>query len=154
MQAYIISLGFDVWILVKDGYIEPKYGPTTNAKIAYYENNAIAMNAILGGLNESEFFKVMNYASTKEMWDKLATIYQGDTKVQESKLQMYRSQSKSLKMGEEEDVADYFQRVEEIVNTMRGLGEKMEPKLVVQNFLTSLTPTTIPRCLLLKIGKN
>ena len=96
----------------------------------------------------------MNYASTKEMWDKLATIYQGDTKVQESKLQMYRSQFKSLKMGEEEDVADYFQRVEEIVNTMRGLGEKMEPKLVVQKILRSMTPTTIPRCLLLKIQKN
>ena len=96
----------------------------------------------------------MNYASTKEMWDKLATIYQGDTKVQESKLQMYRSQLKSLKMGEEEDVVDYFQRVEEIVNTMKGLGEKMKPKLVVQKILRSLTPTTIPRCLLLNIGKN
>ena len=86
MQAYIISLGFDVWILVKDGYTEPKDGPTTNAEIADYEHNAIAMNAILGGLNESKNFKVMKYASTKEMWDKLATIYQRDTKVQESKL--------------------------------------------------------------------
>ena len=96
----------------------------------------------------------MNYASTKEMWDKLATIYQGDTKVQEAKLQTYRIQFKSIKMGEGEDVAAYFQRVEEIVNTMRGLGEKMEPKLVVQNILRSLTPTKIPRCMLLKIGKN
>ena len=87
----------------------------------------------------------MNYASPKEMWDKLATIYQGDTKVQESKLQMYRSQLKSLKMGEEEDVDAYFQRVEEIVNTIRGLGEKMEPKLVVQKILRSLTPHYNPK---------
>ena len=112
------------------------------------------MNAILGGLNELEFFKVMNYASAKEMRDKLATIYHVETKVQETKLQAYRSQFESLKMGEEEDVANYFQRVEEIVNSMRGLGEKMEPNLVVQKILRYLTPTTIPRCLLLKTGKN
>ena len=124
MQAYIISLGFYVWRLVKEGYTEPKDGPTTNDEIVDYEHNAIAMNAILGGLNKSEFFKGINYASAKEMWDKLATIYQGDTKFQEAKLQTYRIQFKSLKMGEGEDVAAYFQRVEEIVNTMRGLGEK------------------------------
>ena len=55
MQAYIISLGFGVWILLKDGYREPKYGPTTNHEIADYEHYAIAMNSILGGLNKSEF---------------------------------------------------------------------------------------------------
>ena len=56
MQTYIISLGFDVWILVKDGYTEPKDGPTTNVEIADYENNATTLNSILASLNESEFF--------------------------------------------------------------------------------------------------
>ena len=47
----------------------------------------------------------MNYTSAKEMWDKLAIIYQEDSKVQEAKLQTYRSQFESIKMEEEEHVA-------------------------------------------------
>ena len=50
----------------------------------------------------------MNYASVKEMWDKLSIIYQGHTKFQEAKLQTYRIQFESIKMGEEEDVSAYF----------------------------------------------
>ena len=92
MQAHIIALGFDVWKIVKERYTEPKYGHPTNAEFFYYENNSRAINVILGGLNESELFKVMNYTTTKEMWDKLATIYQGYSKVQQEKLQTYRSQ--------------------------------------------------------------
>ena len=132
MNAYLISLGFDIWKIVRDGYKEPKDGPVTNNEIADYENNARAVNAILGGLSEPEFFKIMNYTTAKEMWDKLATIYQGDSKVQQAKLQTYKSQFEGLKMSEEEDVAAYFQRVEEVVNTMRGLGETIENLVVVQ----------------------
>ena len=50
-------------------------GPTTDVEIGDYENNARAVNAILARLSETEFFKVMNYTTAKEMWDKLATIY-------------------------------------------------------------------------------
>ena len=145
MQAHIIALGFDVQKIVMDGYTEPKDGPTTNAEISYYEKNSRDVNVILGGLKESEFFKFINYTSAMEMWDKQPTIYPGYSKFQEAKLQSYRSQFESLKMGEEEDVAAYVQRVEEIVNTMRGLGEKMEPKLVVQKILRSLTPHYNPK---------
>ena len=57
-------------------------------------------------------------------WDKLKNIYQGDTKVKKEKLRTYRTQFEGLKMKEEDDIAAYFQRVEEVVNTMRGLGEE------------------------------
>ena len=86
MTAYLISLGYDIWKAVRDGYKEPKNGPTTHDEIEYYENNARVVNAILAGLSETKFFKVMNYTLAKEMWDKLATVYQGDSKVQQAKL--------------------------------------------------------------------
>ena len=41
----------------------------------------------------------------------------------ELKLQTYRRQFEHLMMNEEEDIATYFLWVDEIVNTMRGLGE-------------------------------
>ena len=41
-------------------------------------------------------------------------------------------------MKEDEDIAAYFLRVDEIVNTMRGLGEKIEKSLMFKNILRSL----------------
>ena len=42
-------------------------------------------------------------------------------------------------MSEEEKISAYFHSVEEVLNTMKGLGEKMEPRLVVQKILRTLT---------------
>ena len=41
-------------------------------------------------------------------------------------------------MKEDEDIATYFLQVDEIVNTMRGLGEKVENIVLVQKILRSL----------------
>ena len=53
MSAYLVSQGYDIWKSVRDGYKEPKDGPTTNKKIEEYENNVGAVNAILAGLSET-----------------------------------------------------------------------------------------------------
>jgi hypothetical protein len=58
--------------------------------------------------------------------------------VKKEKLQTHRRQFKSLKMKDEENVAVYFLRVDEIVNTIRGLGEKVEEPMFVKNVLRSL----------------
>ena len=102
------------------------------------ECNAKAMYAPLGGLIGWEFVKVMHYTSTKEIWDKLKNVYEGDGKVKRGNLQAYKRKFKHLMMKEEEDIATYFLWVYEIVNTMRGLGEKVKNGVLVQKRLRSL----------------
>jgi hypothetical protein len=80
----------------------------------------------------------MHCASTKEIWDKLKNVYEGDTKVKSAKLQSYISQFESLKMEESEDIAIYFLRIDEVVNTMRGLGEIVNNNIIVQKVFRSL----------------
>ena len=41
-------------------------------------------------------------------------------------------------MKEDEDIAAYFLRVDEIVKTMGGLGEKVENTMLLQKILRSL----------------
>jgi hypothetical protein len=48
------------------------------------------MNAILNGLAEVEFVKVMHLQTAKEIWDKLINNYEGNEKVKDAKLQTYR----------------------------------------------------------------
>jgi hypothetical protein len=41
-------------------------------------------------------------------------------------------------MKEEENIAEYFQRVDEIVNSIKALGEELKDKIIVQQVLISL----------------
>jgi hypothetical protein len=61
------------------------------------ENNSKAKNALLNGLNDTIFTKVAHCKYSKEIWDKLRNIYEGDSKVKEGKLQTYRGQFEQLK---------------------------------------------------------
>ena len=55
------------------------------------------------------------------------------------------SQFEGIKMMEEENIVAYLQRVEEVVNTMRGLGEEIKETVVVQKILRSLPSRFNPR---------
>jgi hypothetical protein len=103
------------------------------------------MNAILSGLAEVEFVKVMHLESSKEMRDKLISSYEGNEKVKDAKIQTYRLQLEKLNMNEDETVNIFFLRVEELVNSMKGLGEKIEDVLLVQKILRSLPDRFNPK---------
>ena len=55
-------------------------------------------------------------------------------KVMDVKLQTYILQFEQLKMKEDKTVRKYFLRVEEQVNAMIGLGEKIEDVSLVRKF--------------------
>ena len=95
-------------------------------ELGQYEVNAKSLNAILSGLTNFVFTKVMWCKTTKQAWDKLKIVYKGKYKVKESKLQTYRGQFESLKMKEEENVGEYFLNIDEVVNAIRGLGGKLK----------------------------
>jgi hypothetical protein len=100
--------GFDVWRSVVDGYNAPTTPPIDKDGKKLEENNSRAKNAILNGLTESVYVKVIHCDSTKEVWDKLQNIYEGDAKVKGAKLQTFRAKFEQLKMKEDEDIVAYF----------------------------------------------
>jgi hypothetical protein len=121
MKLFLQSQRVDVWQAMLNEYKAPEIVPTDAAGKKLYESNSKAMYAILGGLASSEFVKVMHCESVNDLWDKLKKVYEGDTNFKNAKLQSYRIQFESLKMEEYEDIGTYFLRIDEVVNTMRGL---------------------------------
>ena len=79
------------------------------------------------------------------MWEKLQTTYEGDNKVKEAKLQTYRGQFEQLRMNEDEDIAAYILRVDQLVNTIRGLGEEVEETIVVRKILRTIPKRFNPK---------
>jgi hypothetical protein len=118
MKTYIQTHGFQVWQSIVDGYTAPTVAPTNDKAVKLSENNSKAINALLNGLGDTVFTKVAHCKSAKEIWGKLQNIYEGDSKVKAAKLQTYRGQFEQLKMKEDEDIATYFLRVDEIVNAI------------------------------------
>jgi hypothetical protein len=144
MRTYLMALGADVWDVVETGYTKPVVLASKDDKLEF-SFNAKGMNAILNGLAEAEFVKVMHLDTAKAMWDKLISSYEGNEKVKDAKLQTYRLKFEQLKMNEDETISKYFLRVEELVNAMKGLGEKFDDSLLVQNILRSLPDKFNPK---------
>ena len=139
-----MSLGIEVWAAVELGYA-PKATDTEKESKQDFVANAKAMNAILNGLCEEEFIKVMHKDISKEIWDTLENIHEGDKKVKTAKLQVYRAQFENLKMNDDEDIASFFLKAAEITNNMKALGEKMPESIIVQKILRSLPPRFNPK---------
>jgi hypothetical protein len=93
---------------IGDGYKEPVVPPTSERTIKINQNNSKATNSLLNGIGESIYTKFMYCKSSKEIWDKLQNIYEGESKVKETKLQTYRGQFEQLKMKEDANIASYF----------------------------------------------
>ena len=103
-RVFLQAQGADVWKAVVNRYNVPTTPPTDHTAKKIYEDNSKAMNTILCGMSEIVFVKVMNCEISKEIWDKLKNIYEGDDKVKGEKLQTYRGQFENLKMKEEENI--------------------------------------------------
>jgi hypothetical protein len=138
MKTYIRAHEFDVWKLIVDGYTTPSTLPTYRDGKKLNENNFRATNVILNGIEHPVFVKVMHRDSRKDIWDKIQNIYEGDAKVKGAKLQTYRGKFEKLKMKEYEDIAAYFLQVDDIINSIKGLGEEIKEPVIVQKILRSL----------------
>jgi len=81
-------------------------------------------------------------------------MYAGDSKVNETMLQIFMEKFEQLKMKEDEDIVAYFQRVDETTNTLEGLGELVETKIVVRKILRTLPTRFNPKVSILEDRSN
>ena len=108
IRVFLQAQGVHVRKAVVNKYNVPATPPVDNIGNKIYEDNSKEMNAILSGLTETIFVKVMHCETAKEIWDKLKNIYEGYDKVKGEKLQTHRGQFENLKMKEEENIEAYF----------------------------------------------
>jgi uncharacterized lipoprotein YehR (DUF1307 family) len=138
MKTYLMVLGVDIWYLVVNSYVIPNNVPTDPNEKKLMSCNSKSIHVILAALAPTIASKVMGYNTAKEVWNKLKSMYEGDPKVKQVKLQQHREEFENLKMNEKEEIATYLLRVDEVVNAIRGLGEELDESLVVQKVLRSL----------------
>ena len=139
MKLFLLAQALEVWQIVEDGYTIPSDLSTLGTvEKRRYDCNSRAASLIMGAIVDSKLVEIVHLSIAKEMWDKIQNVFLGDENVKTVRLQSYKSQFEFLKMEDDEDVASFFHRIDEIINTMRGLGQKMEEKDVILKILRSL----------------
>ena len=139
MKLFLLAQGLEVLQIVEDGYTIPNDLLTLGTvEKRRYDCNSRAASLIMGAVVDSELVKIVHLSTAKEMWDKLQNVFLGDENVKKAKLHSYKSHFEFLKMEDDKDVASFFRHVDEIINTMRGLGQTMEEKDEILKILRSL----------------
>ena len=131
MEVYLLVQGYKLWDTIQNGLT-----PTANEQEKKnLVNDAKAKTIIISGLIESTFHKVLGCKTAKNVWDKLENIYVGDSNIKEAKLQIYKAKFEQLRMKEDDNIAAYFQHVDEITDTLEGLGELVDEKTIIRKIL-------------------
>ena len=84
------SIDESVWDVVDVGWTRPVAVKSTwdKAALAAVNANNKALNAIFCGVSPDEFHRISHATIAKEAWQILETMYEGMTKVKDTKLQM------------------------------------------------------------------
>jgi hypothetical protein len=138
MKIYLMSIGLEVWTLMEKGYDVPKATPIEAEDKKFFWEHVMDLNTLQAGLSKKILAKVLNYNNAKQLWDKLETIYARDSKVNRAKIQTLRVQYEGLKMKDEENISEYFERVDNIVNEIRGFRVEVSDNELVEKVLRTL----------------
>jgi hypothetical protein len=149
-----MSIGLEVWTLVEKGYDVPKATPIEAEDKKFFWEHAKDLNTLEAGLSKKILAKVLKCNNAKQLWDKLETIYAGDYKVKRAKFQTLKVQYEGLKMKDEENISEYFERVDNIVNTIRGLGVEVSDNDIVEKILRTLPILYNPKVSTLEDREN
>lgn len=71
------------------GYNAPTTLLTDQDECKLYIANVKELNSITSGITKFELMKVLNCESAKEVWDKLVSLYDGDSNVKKKKIQTH-----------------------------------------------------------------
>src|SRR5580765_8609124 len=100
--------------------------------------NSKALNAIFNGVDKNMFRLINTCTVAKEAWEILRTAHEGTLRVRMSRLQMLATQFETLRMTEDQTIAEFHMQIRDIANTSFALGEKMTDEKLVRKILRFL----------------
>jgi hypothetical protein len=138
ISMHLKSMGGKIWPIIRDGFVvlkEDEQSPSDNENVL---TNDQATNVLYDALDINEFNRIKNLTTAHEIWTKLMEIYEGTTIVKSAKLYVCKRKFEQFLMKEDESVFDMFNRLNEIVKELKGLGFNVPNLDFTHKFLRSL----------------
>src|ERR1044072_47040 len=154
MSAFLKSIDSKTWRAIVKGWTPPvnkttKGSSTTTHDYKKVEDwtkeeeeeawaNSKALNAIFNGVDKNMFRLIDTCIVAKDAWDILKRAHEGTSTVRMSRLQMLTTQFETLRMGEDQTIAEFHMQIRDIANSSFALSEKMSDEKLVRKILRSL----------------
>ncbi|RVX08755.1 hypothetical protein CK203_011054 [Vitis vinifera] len=141
MKAYLRGLGLWQWVETERQIQPLGNNPTLNQIKAHEEEEAKAPRAlsyIHVVVSEPIFIRIMACKTPKEAWDKLKEMYLGSDRIRQMQILNMKRQFEVLRIKDNESIKEYVDRLMEVVNKIRLLGEDLTNQRVVEKVLVSL----------------
>ena len=88
----------------------------------------------------AEFDEIKDCKNAYTTWNKIKEIYGGDGYVKRAKDESLRGQFDQIKMKEDENMANYVERIKASIIAIKASEGKMEDKTIVSKVLRTLLP--------------
>ncbi|CAI9771535.1 unnamed protein product [Fraxinus pennsylvanica] len=92
--------------------------------------------------------------TVKEVWDILTTTHEGTKTVKNSKLQMLTTKFEEIRMKDDESFDEFYAKLNDIVNSIFNLDERIPETKIVRKVLRSLSENFRPKVITIEESKN
>ncbi|GKC90936.1 zf-CCHC domain-containing protein [Tanacetum coccineum] len=166
-ETYVKSKDLDLWYVIIYGDFPPiKNNPETkkdeivpfdkqsdDLKKKLAKNNEAKM-VIYSALPRKEYERIFMCKTAKEIWDTLLITHQGNSQVNDNKIDLLVQQYEQLTISEEESIDNVFARFNTIITSLKALDEGFSSKNYVRKFLRALHPKWRAKVTAIKESKD
>ena len=133
-----MAMSRKMWRIVNAGYVILDEKNLTALDEENELLNDQTVNVLFSALEVSEFNRVKNLTNANEIWKKLMKIYEGTLSIKEAKLYVLKGKFSEFAMKKDESVAEMVNRLNDIVNELKGLGFEVPDVNFSHKFLQCL----------------
>ena len=134
MKLHLGGLGDYSKSTINTENVEPTRDSTLDDLKKKKEHNQ-AMLKLASTLSYSEFDDIKGCNSTKKMWDVIEMIYGGDKNVMRAKSGILRGKFNDMRMEDGENIVQYFSRIKDVVNVIRGANGIIDDDTILRKVL-------------------
>ncbi|XP_071916203.1 uncharacterized protein [Coffea arabica] len=140
MKSYLMAN--DLWDTVETDYIPKLSEDPTIAEMRAHRDavkmRSKAMTCIHLAVSDAVFTKIMTCETAKETWDALKVAFQDNDRTRHMQVLNLRREFELLRMKDKENIKDYSDKLLNIVNKIRLIGEQLPDSRVLEKVLVSL----------------
>jgi hypothetical protein len=122
MWAHIKAMSRKLWRVVNDGYVILDLKNLTPLEEENEILNDQGVNVLFSALGVTEFNRVKSLTNAHDIWEKLMKVHEGTSCVKEAKLYLLKGNFSEFTMKRDESIAEMFNRLNDIVNDLKGPG--------------------------------
>lgn len=102
------------------------------------KSDKVAMAMMYQGLPEDVLLSVAEKKTARDVWEAIKTLCQGSDRVKAARIQTLKSEFEAMHMKENEQIDEFYMKINGLVTNIRALGEEMKESYVVKKFLRAV----------------